>query len=63
MISVPNIIKAWQERLDDYPEESMTPKLIRDTIAVLELLKAPLSKQNMADLTTICPGVDERKKT
>lgn len=42
MISVPNIIKAWQERLDDYTEESMIPKLIRDTIAALELLE----KQN-----------------
>lgn len=42
MISVPNIIKAWQERLDVYPEGSLTYRLIRDTIAALELLE----KQN-----------------
>lgn len=53
MISVPNIIKDWKDTIGFYKKESETGKLIRDTITVLELLEAPLSEQDKADLDAI----------
>jgi len=53
MISVPNIIKAWESRLCAYGDESITARLIRDTIVALKLLDAPLSEQDKADLDTM----------
>lgn len=50
MIRVQNLIDQWEERLIDYPKENETARLIRDTIAVLELLETPLSEQGRKDL-------------